>query len=145
MKKIAPNISDQSAQFYLDHFRNLNAGSTFILDAFPTIYKREIATVKGIFTRGELCLMIDCFNGLLLTPQLIGQHIELQVIDSINLDHTDEKWGIAKAEIINKIAGLSFFEKVCLEIWVKAFWNGNREGQEAYQKNDIEEYVKKLI
>lgn len=145
-KKIAPMITDWSAAFYEETFKNLNAGSMFVLDAFPTLYKRALFDLKGIFTRGELCLMIDLFNGLILTPQIAGQHIAIEVKDGIELESLDKKWEVNKDEILVKLEGLDIFpfKKACLEIWLRAFWDGKREGQEGSHKTDLESYVAQL-
>jgi hypothetical protein len=92
--------------------------------------------MKGSFTPAELGLMIEVFNGLILIPQLAGQHVALQVADRIKLDALDKKWGIDGQELIRKIEALTLFSRACLEIWLSRFWkNGDR---------DINDYVKEL-
>lgn len=146
MKKVAPALSDECAKFYESNFSNVNAGVTFVLESFPVLYQRAMFEIKARseLTRNELCLIIDAFNGLALTPGLAGQHITLEVSDGIDLEGLDKKWDVDKAAIMEKLSGLSIFLSACLEIWAKSFWSGKREGQEPYAKIDLEEYVRKL-
>lgn len=143
-KKVTPLIEDESIKFFESNFRNLNAGVTYILEAFPSLYGRTMHDVKGVFTDGELRLILNVVNGLELTAQIAGKHLIFDVQDGIDLERLDEKWGVSKVDIIKKINNLSLFCLVCLEIWAKSFWQGKRSGQGEYVKMDLDEYVEKL-
>jgi hypothetical protein len=93
--------------------------------------------LKGKFSRGELMLMIDVNNGLMLMSGIAGQHLKAQVSDGIALDHLDEKWEIDGDKLNKKVAGLTIFQCFCLEIWVAAFW-------ENHENLDIEKYVAEM-
>ncbi len=129
-KATAPRIAEQSAKFYSEVFPSLNAGMEYVGDAFPLLYKRTLLSLKNIFSRAELCLLIDIFNGTFLTPNLAGQHLEIQVEDGIKLEGLDEKWEVDSEKLLGKIQSLKFFERVCLEIWAKGFWNKNQNMDE---------------
>jgi len=135
--KVAPRITDKSAEFYRQTGGNLNAGVEYILEAIPDLYRYTLHTLKGRFTRGELMLMIDVNNGLILTPRIAGQHLGIQVADGIALDYLDGKWEIDGEELNKKVSNLSLFEAACLELWVQAFWNQEEHG-------NIEEYVQEM-
>jgi hypothetical protein len=122
MKKIGPNISDAAAEWYPSLFSNLHAGATYILEALPRLYQRTLYEMKGVFSEGELSLMIDVMNGTMLTPQLAGQQIGANVSDGIALDHLDKKWEIDGKALNEKLAGLSPFQLACLEIRASGFW-----------------------
>ena len=132
--KTAPRIMDKSAEWYKQAFSSVNAGLEYVLDAFPALYQHTLHNLKGRFSRGELMLMIDVNNGLILTPRIAGQHLDAQVADGIALDKLDEKWEIDGAGLNTKIAALAVFEAACLELWVQAFW-------ERHEELDIEKYV----
>lgn len=144
MQKVTSRISDKSAAWYAANFSSLTGGITYVTDAFPIQAKRALGQMKGKLTRGELCLLIDTFNATMLTPELTGQHIELSAADAIALDGLDQKWEVEKESFLSKLKKLSFFEKACLEIWVRAFWEGKREGQDDFVKDDLDEYVAQL-
>ena len=101
-KSTAPRLGDAHAEFILKSFPTLNAGCEYILNAWPGIVKRTLADLSGQFTAGELSLIIDVFNGTALTPGLAGQHIAINVADSIDLDHTDQKWSVDKKTILKE-------------------------------------------
>jgi hypothetical protein len=120
--KTAPRLPEPSANFYPTVFRSLNGGLEYVLDAFPTLYKRALAEIQNYFIDDELRLVIDTFNATMLTPGLAGQHIGISVADAIALDSIDRKWGIDADQLIAKIAKLTTFQSACLEIWANGFW-----------------------
>jgi len=137
--KLAPRIATKSADWYKQNFTTLNAGAEYTLEAIPQIYRLTMAyELKGKFSRGELMLMIDVNNGLVLTSQSAGQHIKAQVSDGIALDHLDEKWKVDGAKLNKKVDALTFFQSFCLEIWILAYW-------ENHEKLDMEKYVKEMV
>ena len=138
-KAIAPRISEASAKWIAENFKTLNAGSTYILEAFPGLYARTIHDLKGKFSHGELCLMVDVMNGTWLTAGIAGQHLDLNVHDGIDLDHLDQKWGIDGSALNTKLEALSIFQVACLEIWIGAFWEGEYD-----KKGALEKWVKQL-
>jgi hypothetical protein len=136
--KTSPRINDKSAEIYKTIFGNVNAGMEYLGDAFPQLYKITLHVLKGRFVRGELMLMIDVNNGLILTAGMAGQHLDAQVSDGIALDHLDEKWEIDGDALNKKIAALTIFESACLELWIQAFW-------QQPDHSAIEEYVQALL
>jgi len=140
MKKIAPKIEDSSAEFIAENFRSLNSGCRYVLDSFKSLHQRTLHEIAGRFTRGELMLMIDCFNATALTAGIAGQHLELNCSDAIDLDNMDQKWEIDGGALKQKLSELTIYEAACLEIWANGFWYGG-PGSEG---RDIEEYVAAL-
>jgi hypothetical protein len=138
-KKVGPEISEQAEKFYRENFANVNAGTAYVLGAFPGMYGRAMADMRGVFSRGELMLMLDVCNGLWLTPALAGEHITIQVADGMEIDRLDEKWKIDKKQLLEKLQKLSTLHLACLEIWAEAFW-----GQEEHGNKQLEKWVKKL-
>lgn len=122
MPQLGPRISKNTSDWLEKNFSSRNAGAEFLLDAFPTLYQRGLAELYGKFAGNELALLLDCFNGLSLTPSLLGQHLDVQVEDSISLNGLDTKWQIDRDSFLSRLNELSFFERACLEIWLRAFW-----------------------
>jgi len=137
-KSTSPEITEKSADFYKTTWGSVNSGTTYILDAFPSLYKHTMHELKGRFSREELLLMIDVNNGLWLTPGISGQHMSAQVPDGIALDHLDEKWEFDGDALNKKIDSLSIVEAACLEIWIMAFWEQDDHA-------NIEEYVAAML
>jgi hypothetical protein len=138
VKAIGPKISEESAAWLEKNFKNLNAGATYILDAFPGLYARTLHDLAGNFPRGELLAMVDVMNATWLTPGIAGQHLAINVRDGIELDHLDQKWEIDGKVLNRKLTNLSIFALACLEIWIGAFWK-----QENH--DNLEDWVKQFI
>ena len=135
MKRTSPRVSVNSETWITSNFSSLNGGSEYILEATANVAKRMRARIKQIFSPSELSLMIDCMNGTILTPSLAGQIIGLNVSDAIELDSLDEKWGVPKGGIIEKLDALSIPETMHLEIWCQGFW-------EQQPDTTLEDYIK---
>lgn len=127
MKKTAPRISDSAAEFYPTVFSSLNGGLEYTIDAFPTLYRRTLAELRGVFSAAELKLIIDVFISTALTPGLAGQHLALSVADGIALENLDKKWSVDAAAMKKKIETLTSFDAAVLEIWATGFRYGDAE------------------
>ncbi|NTW34544.1 MAG: hypothetical protein HGB17_00115 [Syntrophobacteraceae bacterium] len=123
MPKIGARITDQTAEFLRSTFGSVNAGGEYIAGAFPALYQRTIRDMRGLFASGELSLMIDCHNGTILNPSMAGQHLEISVRDSMELDGTDKKWGVDRKGLLDQIRRVRLFDRACLEIWACAYWS----------------------
>lgn len=137
IKSIGPKITEQAYNWLGSVFRTPNQGATYLLDAFPTLYKKTLFEIKDLFSSGELKSILDAFNSTILTPGLAGQHIQAQLEDAINLDNIHSKWQFEPQEFIKKISGLTAFQKAALEIWATAFWYGTEKDPEKYISETI--------
>jgi hypothetical protein len=140
MKAIAPKIEDRAADWYAKTFQSINAGTTFILNAFPTMYTQAMAEMRGKFTYGELGMILDVLNGYgtLLVNQgdsIVGQGILLSMHDSFDLypGMYEDKWDATK-DVLDKLKELTRFQKACMEIWAAGFW-------EQHENLDVTEYI----
>lgn len=133
---IGPRISPQTAAWLEDNFSSRNAGAELVLDAVPTLYKRGLKSALEPLTRGERMLLIDLHNAYAITPQILGQAVDHQVADGIDLDGLDTKWQVTRVEILAKLAAMHPWDLACLEIWATAFWQAGH-----WEKQAIEDYV----
>lgn len=144
---VAPKIDSDSAAFYRRYLpASLNQSVAFILDAFPVFYQRTLEKMRGVFSIGELGLILDALNGhgkLILTlhhaPALIGQHVVLEVSDMMRLSPgAAEKWEISDHDgLIKRLSSLTVFQQICLEVWASGFWNQDNAS--------LEEWVNPLL
>ena len=116
------NISVSSDALYKSLSGSVQGGALYVLDAFPALYQRTLADMRGIFSEAELSLILDIHNGTLLTPGIAGQHIGIAVRDSIELDGSDKKWDIDGPALISKVEQLPIFSRACLELWAVGYW-----------------------
>lgn len=145
-ENIGPRIEAKTKDFYTELFSSVNAGASYILEAFPAIYRITLAReLKGVFTRPELMLVIDVCNGLMLTPGIAGQHLPANVSDGIALDGLDKKWEIDGKALVAKLRGLSLAQLAIIEVWAQGFWESSNTGEGALKSpGAIEEWVAQL-
>ncbi len=102
-------------------------------------------TVRGArlttgLTPGELSMLLDIYNGTALMPGTIDRNaLDLQVRDSFDLypGMYEEKWRTDRTVMLGKIAGLSDWQAVCLQIWAVEFWSSG-----CYEEDDgLRRYV----
>lgn len=120
---------------------NPTGGCGYIVDAFRSLYRQTLIKIKGQFSQGEIFLMIDVVNGLMLTPQIAGQHILANVADGIALDRLEIQHNIGGPELIKKLEAISIPERALLELWLKGFW----EQHGTSKSIPLEEYIKPLL
>jgi len=120
--KISPRVSESATAWLTDHFKSKSAGAEYVLEAFPELYRRELHNLTGVFSTGELSLMLDVMNGHLLTPQFAGQSLSLSCEDGMSLDGLHEKWEIDREAFLAKLSNRTLLQLACLEIWARAFW-----------------------
>ena len=139
MKNITPRINTATEKYLQQNFKTLNSGAEFVLEAVPAVARIYTGyELKGKFIAGELKLMLDVMNGMLLTGQLAGRHLPLSVQDGIALDGLDKKWEVDAEQLLEKLKNMSTAELFFLEIWIQGFW----------QQSDtvtLEEYIKELL
>jgi hypothetical protein len=91
------------------------------------------------FTRNEINLIADALNGCgtlidasesLWNSHLLGEPspgsasgLALEISDSISLDQTDEKWGVRRDAILEKIQALSHRETIHLVLTIAKAWD----------------------
>ena len=143
MKKISPRITPHTAEFLPTLGSTLNWVAEYTLNSFPTIYRKALHELKGVFSSNELKLIIDVFNSTSLTAQIAGQHLRGNVEDGIALDHLDSKWEVDKEEILKKTRALKLFDCVCLELWANSFWYAQKHQED--KNRDLDEYIKTLL
>lgn len=133
-KTVSPRISLNTEIWLTEAFGSKGAGAEYILEAACAVQRRCIVDFKSLFSPDELKLMIDCFNGHILSPQSAGQSIKLSVSDSIIYDALDSKWGVDKATLLEKLEALPLPSRMFLEVWIKGFW-------EQHPKLTLETYI----
>jgi hypothetical protein len=104
-----------------------------------TVITQTMDMARRNFSRGEQMMLIDIFNGTILTPGILGQHIIAQVEDSFALysGMYEEKWGVDRKEMEEKIRALDILTATWLELWAVGFWALN----DADRSGMLESYV----
>jgi hypothetical protein len=98
--------------------------------AVPALYSVTLGEIKGLFTNGEISLMLDVSKGLLLTPMILGQHLPIEVEDGIDLNGLAEKWNVDRDTLLEKLERLSTTQIAVLETVLNDFWYGADQSQD---------------
>jgi len=122
-------------------FQGKDSAHLFMMGIWKQMWQHSLAGIKGMFSGPELSLIIDIYNGTMLSPYHYGSNsLAVGISDSIALDGMAEKWEIDPASLLGKVKGLTPAQAICLEIWANGFWYGQKpEGG-----RDFEKYVAQL-
>jgi len=71
----------------------------------------------------ELSLVAEALGGTIFDDELLVRALDADVEDAIRLDHLDEKWGVDREAIIDKLEALSPLARIKLLLLVAAFWS----------------------
>jgi len=140
--KVTTRTPESAVKWLENHFETKTEGAEFVLQAFPDLYARTLHELRGIFSRGELCALLDVFNGVWLTAEIGGQHLLLEIHDAIQLNGLDAKWKIDGPDFLERLKELPFAAKVALELWATGFW---KSGAWEDQANGVENWSMPLI
>jgi hypothetical protein len=144
---VAPKITEGAAKWYEENFPSLNAGVTIAIEALPVLYQAGLAEIRGTFSRGELCMILDVMNGhagimVLGQSMSVGYHIPANIEDSFKLypGVYEEKWEIQDPTgFIARINSLSRFHLVTLELFAAAWW------EHYYEDVSADDWCKPLL
>ena len=128
----SPKIRRATMDALLRFLPNPNAAATFAVELLALAYPRALVELGGRFTEGEARLILDVMNGTMWigseAPGLVGQRIAIEVADGIAINALDAKWSVDGAELRAKLADLTSFQLVALELWAAEFWQGDYNG-----------------
>jgi hypothetical protein len=137
-KRVAPYLSDNTIEFYRKIFGSASNGLTIVAGSWPDIYTQTLREIGGVFTVGEISMLIDIYNGHALSPAGLDS-LHIQVQDSFDLypGVYEDKWQAQREDMLRKVDALTIQQRACLEIWAVAFWHGDYE-----HKNSIKNHCK---
>lgn len=89
-----------------------------------SLYDDTVEALKRSFAPGELLMILDVMNGTHLMGGLMGQQVGPNVEDSFSLypGLYEDKWGVERAPLVEKLAGLDAWQRASLEVWASRFW-----------------------
>ena len=86
--------------------------------------RRELAT---LFTPGECGLLCDVFNGTRFAEPFSIQMVGAEIEDSYQ-DGYAEKWGVDRAQMSAKMAGITRSQQIALVDAVERWWDNQSAG-----------------
>ena len=113
--KISPRIDQRALDKLEKLFGGIYPATKYVLEGFPALYLFTIQELRGKFPEGDLLHVLSLTNGLILTPQLAGQHL---IPDCRDSPETPEG-------MVERLEGLTIFQLAVLEIWGRAYWENS--------------------
>lgn len=105
------------------------------------IYQETMNLLKPQFSRGELSMMLDVMNSTYIDPHTLSRVLNANIEDSFQLypGMFEEKCGIKKDEILEKLKSITEFQVSCLAIWANDFWYCSEKGEGGL---DLDAYIR---
>ena len=135
-RQIAPRLTNTAVTFLHNNFKNINAGSSYILESIPAIFKQTVSDLRKKFSENEMEAMAACLWEVPLYPAMAGQ-ILLTKINNLFTDDYENKIKCDINKLVKKINELSLAEIYFLEIYLKGSYV-NMEKIEEWRKREEE-------
>ena len=119
---VGPRLEPQTAEWYRTHFTTLNGGVTSVAEAFPVLYRRALAELRGRLTREEARLVLASSLGLHPVDELRGQCLPLAVRNHVQMSGAAEHEHVDAEKLMATLGSMTSFQAAALEIWAAAFW-----------------------
>lgn len=81
--------------------------------------------MDATLTEGELLMVLDVMNGTIVTPGLEGRCVVINVEDSFIIypGMYEEKWGVDKKVMLEKLRAMPADWLVLIEKWATDYWD----------------------
>lgn len=147
LRQLSPRITEDAVQWYESMFSSSpHAGAKFVLEATPHLYAQTLAEMRGIFSKGELNMIIDAIKGRsrleYREARVVGQRIVLFIVDTFRLypGIYEDKWSIRDPKgFIMRLSTCTRWQLACLEMWANQYliwWVDHRE-DDAMSLDDV--------
>ena len=118
---IGPELHDLLAA-HTEAGRSISSTINSIADRYQETIRRSMPKL----TLGEWCLIFDSLNGYQSRPAVnaVGG-ITLNVLDSVELDHLDEKWDVDGHALVKKLRAMSWPQLLSILDASERWWAEN--------------------
>lgn len=116
----------------LDHYGE--AGRSTIIDRLLErhfdLMERGRRDLRRLLNDKEMGLILDSLNGIGFFDSVAIYHVDMEVIDAIEMDHLDQKWEVDGKALIDKLNALTDAQKIALVDAVATWWNRVAKGEQ---------------
>ncbi|MCB0132562.1 MAG: hypothetical protein KDD78_16990, partial [Caldilineaceae bacterium] len=77
------------------------------------------------FSDQECGLILDATNGTMFSEPFSISLIHAGIEDAIRYEKLGDKWGVDGPALVEKLAGLTYIQKLALVDAINVWWNGN--------------------
>ena len=134
---LGPRADESVKAFFTKLFGSANGGAEYVVQSWPTLYKRTMADVLPMLSIAERTAIIDSSNGTTLTPSFAGSVAINHMQDGIGLDGLDKTYHFDGQALTQKMMDMKPFELACIEVWARGYWEQFGEEGEV----SIDEYL----
>ena len=117
---LSTKVSPPSYEFYQQTFReHAHAGGSYVLEAFPDIYRWSIHEFQGVFPEAERALIVRAFRGFDIVPGFAGEMLPARCRIVMESDESAFQ-DIDGDAFFAKIAALPKSLVMIVEIWASS-------------------------
>ncbi len=122
-----------AAEACITRHENKSQGINLAVEAWLACEGQARRKLKGKFTVSELCSFIDLLNSSII-PVTYADSFRHEFEDGCSFENLEEKWGIEKGVVLEKLDTMSMAEYIVLVLWAREFWDNPEQGPEIYAK-----------
>ena len=146
MKQITIRLENQIIKMLSEvDFRPTTAAQN-ILELFASLRRAVLIELKGIFTREEIIVLADIYNGVMPTWKYLSSKEMLiaEVEDGEHFDGTCTRHEADIHKLIEKIKELSAAHVAILQLELYRFWNVQGDGGYGSPSPNLEKLIEFL-
>ena len=98
------------------------------LQRYFVLLRNTCVGLREKLTKEEIGLLTDALNGIEAGP-LVPPPIVEQIANAVKFDALDEKWGVDRVDLLQKLWNLSDVEKLVLVDAVERWWIRVQKGE----------------
>lgn len=147
MKQTTVRFDDQTLRMMQEIDAKPTTAAQTVTEIFGYLRRATLAELKSMFTREEIIALVDSFNGLMPTWQIMCN-------TAVFVAHTEdaEKYqssislhGADPASLLEKLSKLSAAQATILQLELVIFWNNESVNSYGAPMPDLEKLVKTLV
>jgi len=131
-------IPEDACAHYEAFWPDAESGAGYVAACWPALYRSGLEEVAGQFSKGELAMILEAMENVVLRPEAAGRHLLPAVREGIARNRLNEKWKVKSRPFLDRVTALTRFQSTVLELWASAFRRGRAGG------GGIERYARDL-
>jgi len=129
--KATPRVSESAVKFY-DLFQTRNQGVEWAVEAMPSLVCTTLAReLRGKFTREEIVVILDAMDYRNSPSRINASMAGTRISASVDADC---QVSAIRMVVLEKLGGLTIFQRASLEVWANQFWQTDWSESDAAEK-----------
>lgn len=142
MKTITIRIDDQVAAMLSEINKRPTTAAQTAIEVFTWIRRKVLHDIKGLFTSEEVMGLVNSFNGLLpswqimVNPSVFVDH----TIDAEKYEHALSACGADPEKLFEKLSALSPAQSAILQLELYSFWDADNNA-----RPDLDDFINRFL